>query len=214
MWHLGIVFYYNQLPHCFPRGKKKRRQTSRSSRLWAGIWDWAVGILPLPLVLICKYTICFVLLITWVINCHFVSQDTGCFTISMSRIGQTDLTSYFMWVDQMMCHRPPKIFRAVEIGWDRNTSLYEECDTERSKIATPNLPMWPSGTGVKVNLKVCWKFELSYAMKGEVHKILISDVSRSAFNIMFKVSICANNLKWEYLRSLNKSSLRRNHTDL
>ena len=93
---------------------------------------------------------------------HFFSQDTGCFTINISLIGQKDLTSYFMWVDHMMCHLPPRISRAVEVGWDQNTSSYEDCDTEGSKIETLNLPMWHSGTGVRVNWKFWWEFELSY----------------------------------------------------
>lgn len=141
---------------------------------------------------------------------HFVSQDTGCFTINMSRIGQTDLTSYFTWADHMMYHPPLRISRAVEVGWDQNTSSYEDCDTEGSKIATINFSMWPSGTGVRVNLKCWWEFELSYVTKGEVCKIRVS-VARNALMILLH-SICRGNLKRECIHSLNKFLRRRNHT--
>jgi hypothetical protein len=42
VWHIAIVPYFNELPQCFPRGMKKLRYTSRTIRLWAGIWDRTV----------------------------------------------------------------------------------------------------------------------------------------------------------------------------
>jgi len=120
-----------------------------------------------------------------------------------------DLTSYFTWVNHMMCRLPPRISRAVEVGWDQNTSSYEDCDTEGSKIATLNHPMWPSGTGVRVNWKFCWEFELSYVTKGEVCKIRVS-VARNALMILLH-SICLGNLKREYIHPLKNFLCRRNH---
>jgi len=141
---------------------------------------------------------------------HFVSQVTGCFTINISRIGQMDLTSYYTWAYNMICHPSPRISRAVEVGWDQSTSSYEDCDTEGSKIVTLTHPMWPSGTGVGVNWRFCWEFEFSYVTKGEVCKIRVS-VARNALVILLH-SICPGNLKRECIHSLNKSLCRRNHT--
>jgi hypothetical protein len=198
-------------PQCFPRGVKQLRQTSGTLRFWAEIWESTVGQhfwTPLPCICCSSTNKQF---IVYSLNqTHFVSQDTGCFTINMSLIGQTDLTSYFTWADHMICHLPPRISRAVEVGWDQNTSSYEDCDTEGSKIATLNLPMWPSGTGFRVNLKFWWEFELSYVTKGEVCKICFS-VARNALMILLH-SICPGNLKRECKHSLDKSLRRRNHT--
>ena len=70
--------------------------------------------------------------------------------INTSPIGQTDLTSYFTWDNQMMYHQPLKISRAVEVGWDQSSSLYEEGDIVTSKSEPQNILTCPSGTGVRI----------------------------------------------------------------
>jgi hypothetical protein len=68
--------------------------------------------------------------------------------INTSPIGQTDLTSYFTWGNQMMYHQPLKISRAVEVGWDQSSSLYEEGDYSHIEKRAPkysDVSFWDRG---------------------------------------------------------------------